>query len=591
MNDIYVNGRKKILAWLREQLIGPASGQEDILRVSPLDRYPTGILFPVIRGKEGVDPASVGEDDDGDESLVEDDNARNNAEPATKRRRYMPPSSVGFSFFARGKEVRFTVCCSATCYERTGDRDDKGKFLRIEYKRSKIYEDAETFQHPIQQQPVEPNRRNVFLELKGCKDEEPDGRASIDVLWHPFLDGWIVTVSLFNKHELNADDTNKDFNTERIQQSLFEVNLRCVLEAGEIGTYPGVNKCLLNEEEQELELQYKHRHIYAIGHGSAVDWRVEANGVKEIWAEFMPTVEVPQVTADVAGDDNFVLGLAHLAQSNAAAKVFAELDQFVDKYSVWVAQQNSQIDELEPDEYATAKRITARMETTLARMRRGVNLLRIDHNAAESFRLANQAMLDQMRQVNRVHGKYRADNDYRWRPFQLAFLLTVIESAIKEDDSYRDIVDLIWFPTGGGKTEAYLGLIAFLIVWRRLTNPASGGGTTVLMRYTLRLLTAQQFERATRMICALELIRQHEPKLKSGEPITIGMGVGGATSPNSFEDAQKWIGQATKGNAGARRKLVLECCPWCGTSFAAPESYIATNSEFLFCCTNNEFAH
>ncbi|GHU12581.1 DNA helicase [Betaproteobacteria bacterium] len=416
-----------------------------------------------------------------------------------------------------------------------------------------------------------------------------DKKASIDVLWRPFLDGWIVTVSLFNKQNLSNEGTSaKDYKKHLNEATLFEVDLRCVLEAGEIGTYPRVNKSLLSEEEQELELQYKHRHIYAIGHGAAVDWKVEQGNVKEIRSEFMPAVEVPQATADVAGGDNRVLGLAHLAQSEATVEIFKELDLFVGRYAAWVSRQDSQINKFEADEHAAAKRITARMGETLERMRRGVALLRNDHNAAKSFRLANQAMLDQMRQADRVHGRQRDDNDYHWRPFQLAFLLAVMESAISEDDDYRDIVDLIWFPTGGGKTEAYLGLIAFLIVWRRLTNPASAGGTTVLMRYTLRLLTAQQFVRATRMICALELIRRNVPELKNGEPITIGMWVGEATSPNRFEDAKKLVEKAKEGNSGVPRKLVLENCPWCGTPFSAPESYIATESTFHFCCTNSE---
>jgi len=570
---IYKKGRRDLLEWLKKQLIGPASG-EDLLRGSPLDRYPTGILFPIMRDEEGIDPASVSDDDDDTESLGDDTTAGSDAQSATKRRRYMPPSSVGFSFFASGEEIQFHVVISAARYE---EKRDSGKFTG-QYKRVHIGGDneAKTFTQPDKQPSTQSNQRVDVL----------GGSASVDVLWRPFQDGWIVTVSLFNMHESNTKGKPKELTQERTKQSLFEVNLRCFLEAGEIGTYPRVDKCLLSEEDQELELQYKHRHIYAIGHGAAVDWRVEQDHVKEIWTEFMPAVEVPQVTADVAGDDNYVLGLAHLAESEATAEIFKELDQFVEKYSVWVRAQNTQINELEPDERAAANRITNRMETALERMRRGVALLRSNHLAAESFKLANQAMLDQMRQADHVRGKRRDDNDYRWRPFQLAFLLAVMESAIHEDDDYREIVDLIWFPTGGGKTEAYLGLIAFLIVWRRLTNPASGGGTTVLMRYTLRLLTAQQFQRATRMICALELIRRRVPKLKNGAPITIGIWVGSATSPNRFEDAKKYVVQASDGNTGALRSLVLENCPWCGTLFAAPESYVATETEFHFCCAN-----
>lgn len=570
---IYKKGRRDLLDWLKKQLIGPAFG-EDLLRGSPLDRYPIGILFPIMRDEEGIDPASVSDDDDDTESLGDDTTAGSEAQPATKRRRYMPPSSVGFSFFASSEEVRFQVVFSAARYEETRD---SGKFTG-QYKRVHIGGDneAKTFTQPDKQPSTQSNQRVDVL----------GGSASVDVLWRPFQDGWMVTVSLFNKHESDTKGKPKELTQERTKQSLFEVNLRCFMEAGEIGTYPRVDKCLLSEEDQELELQYKHRHIYAIGHGAAVNWRVEQDNVKEVWTEFMPAVEVPQVTADVAGDDNRVLGLAYLAESETTAEIFKELDQFVEKYATWVYAQNTQISELEPEERAAAKRITARMETALERMRRGVALLRSNHLAAESFKLANQAMLDQMRQADHVRGKRRDDNDYRWRPFQLAFLLAVMESAIQEDDDYREIVDLIWFPTGGGKTEAYLGLIAFLIVWRRLTNPASGGGTTVLMRYTLRLLTAQQFQRATRMICALELIRRRVPKLKNGAPITIGMWVGSATSPNRFEDTMKYVVQASNGNMGALRSLVLENCPWCGTLFTVPESYVATETEFHFCCAN-----
>ncbi len=400
---IYKDGRLKLLKWLREQLIGPAPG-DYVLRGSPLDRYPTGILFPIMRDEEGIDPASVSDDDDDTESLGDDTTAGDDARPATKRRRYMPPSSVGFSFFANGEEVRFQVVFSAACYKKTDARNQIGQFQNS-YERTGIGrdEEAKTFTQPNQQPHAQSNHRVDVL----------GGRASIDVVWRPFLDGWIVTVSLFNKQESSATGDRKKLAQERIEQSLFEVNLSCFLEVGEIGAYPRVDKCLLSEEDQELELQYKHRHIYAIGHGAAVDWRAEQDNVKKIWIEFMPAVEVPQVTADVAGDDNRALGLAYLAESETTAEIFKELDQFVDKYSAWVHAQNTQVNELEPDERAAARRITARMETALERMRRGVVLLRSTPHAAESFKLANQAMLDQMRQADHVRGKRRDDNDYR----------------------------------------------------------------------------------------------------------------------------------------------------------------------------------
>jgi hypothetical protein len=184
-----------------------------------------------------------------------------------------------------------------------------------------------------------------------------------------------------------------------------------------------------------------------------------------------------------------------------------------------------------------------------------------------------------MAQSDKTAGNRRKIKDYKWRPFQLAFLLMVIESAVNEDCLDRDLVDLIWFPTGGGKTEAYLGLVAFIIAWRRLTNPSSGGGTSVLMRYTLRLLTSQQYLRATRIICALELIRQKNDDLGE-DPITIGMWVGQASSPNTFKAAMEMVAKSSQGNGDPPGRLVLDACPWCRKPLTAPENYHATPSKF-----------
>ena len=161
-------------------------------------------------------------------------------------------------------------------------------------------------------------------------------------------------------------------------------------------------------------------------------------------------------------------------------------------------------------------------------------------------------------------------------------------SAIREDDEFRDVLDLIWFPTGGGKTEAYLGLIAFLIVWRRLRYPGSGGGTAAFMRYTLRLLTRQQFERAARMVCALELIRRRDPERLGDAPIDIGIWVGSAISPNRFDGAKELVEKIRAGRTEARYELLLESCPWCGTPFDATRGYHSTEEEFHFHCVDPE---
>ena len=572
---VYAKARKDLVKWLRKQLIGPFS-KETLRDISPLERYPTGVLFPCVRGEEGVDSALMIEDAEDEYTETDGEtNTTNAAESTVKQQRYIPPSSIGFSFFVRGKYIDFEVTCFAARYEMTGDRDDRGRFLSKEYDRVELGGDKEALKFKA---PMSSHKR--FRESKHVFNE----RAGVDVLWRPFSDGWIVTVSLCNKKEWDVGGDSRSRYRDRNEKSLFEVKLHCCFSTGEIGAYPHVDKSLLSEEEQELELQYKDRSIYAVGHGAAVDWLEEQGFVKEIWSEFMPAVEVPQVTADVGGDVNPVLGLAHLTTIGDEIEILDELDQFVAGYSNWIFKQKQNIVKQEIDEQETAERITNRMNIICQRMRRGVLLLRTDRLAAKAFQIANQAMLNQMQQFDQMSDKFKKEAEYKWRPFQLAFILTVLESSVNEDDEFRDVVDLIWFPTGGGKTEAYLGLIAFFIVWRRLKYSASGGGTTVLMRYTLRLLTVQQFERATRMICALELIRRKNPEL-GDEPITVGMWVGAATSPNTFAKAKENIQKAGQKGESAQ-KMVLNSCPWCGSVFQALESYISTSVEFHFCCTN-----
>ena len=288
------------------------------------------------------------------------------------------------------------------------------------------------------------------------------------------------------------------------------------------------------------------------------------------------------MTVDTGGDDA-VLRLARLAD----APMPDELARFTDGYADWIAKQNRIASQLRNREEAAAERICSRMNIALDRMRGCVAMLRTDRLAAESFRLANQAMLDQMHRADIVAGKEKPDA-YRWRPFQLAFLLTTMESAIREEDDFRDVLDLIWFPTGGGKTEAYLGLIAFLISWRRQKYPDSGGGTTAFMRYTLRLLTRQQFERAARMVCAMELMRRRDPAQLGDAPIDIGIWVGGEISPNRYDLARELVEEIREDKLGAQYKLLMERCPWCGTRFDATRGYNATEDEFHFHCTNPE---
>ncbi len=571
---MYSEARKRLVDWLRKQLIGPAIDGE--LRMSPLERYPTGVLHPIEPDLTGIDPASASVDsaepslqeelgDDGPIDPSDQDSAGSSHARPVRRRRYVPPSAVGFSCFVRGN-VSLSVTASAAKYKPNKHRGSEGRYQSTMFKRKKLPE--KTLNWSVADRPG------------GASKSIWRGRAGIEIRARGHQGGLIVTITLCNRCELGRDVQPNRITRERVIRSLFEARLECVVERGELVDYPRVDPSLLTAEEQELELQYREQRIYAVGHGAAADWDVEPGRAARIWSEFMPDVEVPLMTVNIGGDET-VLQLCRLARETMTR----ELDRFVVGYAGWVSEQQRIAREFRnPSEKAAANRITARMDIALRRMRKCVQTLREDRIVAKSFRLANQTMLDQMRQADFIAGRQREPEDYRWRPFQLAFLLTVLDSIIDENDDYRDVLDLIWFPTGGGKTEAYLGLVAFLIVWRRLKFPDSGAGTSAFMRYTLRLLTRQQFERAARMICALELIRRRDPARLGTAPIDIGIWVGDAISPNRFSRAKEVVEKIRGGRTDARYELLLERCGWCGTPFNAEQGYEATDEAFHFHC-------
>ena len=572
---IYVEARRKLVDWLRCQLVGPAG--KGSLKMSPLDRYPTGVLHPVDPHISGIDPASAGHeeaepnllDDQGGEELAEGHSDDGILVQPTRRRRYVPPSSVGFSCYVRG-DVHLSITAAAAIYRGDEDRDEKGRFRILQYNRTELPE------HTVIWSPSEGSgevRHSIW-----------QGRAAIDVRARVHRDGLILTVTLCNRGELDPDLQAPQRTRERVTKSLFEARLECIVESDNLVEYPRVDPSLLNEEEQELELQYREQRIYAVGHGAAATWDERPGGKARIRSDFMPEAEVPMMTVDT-NNDTAVLDIAHLAEG----PMIDALERFTGGYSDWIdAQKRAASEFSNPANRTASTRICERMSVALQRMQECVEVLRADRLAAESFRLANQAMLDQMRQADRLGGKETGAGDYRWRPFQLAFLLTVMVSTIREDDDFRDVLDLIWFPTGGGKTEAYLGLIAFLIAWRRLKYPSSGGGTAAFMRYTLRLLTRQQFERAARIVCALELCRRREPARLGVAPIDIGIWVGGEISPNEFTQAREIVDQIRDGKPEARYKLLLEHCPWCGARFDDAQGYRAREDDFHFHCVNRE---
>lgn len=364
----------------------------------------------------------------------------------------------------------------------------------------------------------------------------------------------------------------------------------------------------MDEEEQSLDLLYRDKKIFGTGLGVSVDWNIDKSGVGDIWSEYFPISEVPPMNFDLPKNEKISveqLSMKYLSDLDGTEKTIKlnALRNLVDLYKAWVTELEGITATLDPRYQSAAAKNISECKRAYERMYSGLSALESSENAYFAFVLANRAMfmqrvhlrmqkqtsdIDRYPDDEQIAGllqdmDYRKqdDSDSRWRPFQIAFLLMDINSIINDESPERDIVDLIWFPTGGGKTEAYLGLTAFTIFYRRLTHLAESGGTAVIMRYTLRLLAAQQFTRAATLICACEYIRQDcesgkrvYPAYPLGkEPITIGLWIGGSHIPNKNDDANSHLKKllAVKDHFYVRNekdrhnKFQVLKCPWCGT--------------------------
>ena len=574
--------RMRLYRWMRTQLFGFGSDNDkddtatNLTGMKPSERFQCGVLFPVMaEATESVIDADL---EEGADALGDDGTNPSQAHYV----RYVPPSSVGFSFYIAGNIAKLEVCAWGVQYE---ERKGHGKNAPREWLRHPLSAKDETV-IPIESPQI--SAQPSFREIPVFNTSLGHAGA-VQVLWRKFSAGWIVTISLCNTQKCNPLENPinvRDWQEKKEESTLFEVELECRIVAGVVGEYPQTDPSLLNDEDQELELQYQHKRIYSIGHGAAVEWDASTQNelITTIRADFLPKLEVPQVTADTGNEREKALDLAFLAEiDKAPTAVTQALSDFVDGYAFWLAEREKLATQFAAHQPA-AKRILARVGQTLKRMRNGIKRLHDDKVAQLAFSIANRAMLLQMQQSQKVNSqKPRAP---RWRPFQLGFVLTSLVSSIDEDAGDRDLVDLIWFPTGGGKTEAYLALSAFIIAWRRNKFLTTGGGTTILMRYTLRLLTAQQFERANRLIFALEHLRKTEPALGMGSTqIDIGIWVGGNTSPNTFQNAVAAVIESAARNTSPKKLLVTQC-PWCGTAFKSPTNYRASATSFHFQCHN-----
>lgn len=343
-------------------------------------------------------------------------------------------------------------------------------------------------------------------------------------------------------------------------------------------------------DEAVADLQYRQAFEYVVGHNVSAHAIAADEACREVETTWIPHAHVEKVIPREL--PSVELSMERLAELAGAEAIHAAMDPLADEYAAWIAVEQTTLLS-DPRHAELVAHLTHRAAVACQRIRDGIQCLVDDESALEAFRIANRTIAVAVRQRDGHGGvenrRYIGDKVPKWYPFQLAFLLMNIRGIANPNDLSRDCVDLLFFPTGGGKTEAYLGLAAFAMALRRLRNPGkSGGGVSVLMRYTLRLLTLDQLGRAATLVCALEQVRQEDTSKLGSWPFEIGLWVGQAATPNRMGHKGDNDDYSARARTLAHERddrrhpppIPLENCPWCGSKFTKKSFKLLPSTDY-----------
>jgi len=582
------NRRDQLIEFVEREFIGPdpidwpdmtqTNGEEIITSDPPRIRYIAGILFPAkttddqadAQGDElEADFEAEGEDVEvtprrrgGEIEFLED------AEELINRSNAYRQSAISITVAVKdGDNVR--VHASAGTYKKIPiiDPETGRKTDRFKYPRTALA--WENNGEPIELPKPNDGLKKLPIGTNGLQ---------FDVTYRYRVGSSTIYTFTLENTKKTVKETVDD------EECFFQCKFKLFSEKG-FSPLTDSQRITEDEDYQSNQLLYRNVKNYAIGHGCAADWD-DNETVSWISTAIFPKYDIkPIVPSTIEGVS---LEMYKMSPYGSFSDTVTELRLMCEKYRVWINGLKTLRKELAAEYKITADRHISNCETCLSRMEKGVDLLEQNENVRIAFQYMNLAMLMQQLHYNLPLQRWEEDDNNgirlinpvdlpvvtdrntwwgdksrygRWRPFQLAFVLMNLRSMYDRDCNERGIVDLIWFPTGGGKTEAYLGLSAYTIFIRRLLIKEDKG-TAILMRYTLRLLTAQQYERASAMICACDLIRKDHEDLFGRNRITIGLWVGSSTTPNSVKEAVKAYEKLYRGEGN--NPFVMLKCPWCG---------------------------
>lgn len=566
-----VEVRSRLVDALKLDLIGPWAGHplaDEKLHgwIRPSNWYLTGFVIPT-----GTPPEKRSDEDENDDFNDVGDNAGLSEESSEERqssKKAFFPSSMGLSFLLPAAPRMLSVVVRWGDYEPVeiegGDGKPESVWQRTQ-REERVTVDLRGGKDPI---PYDvPNSGGLQLSVveralaaEQLEDRVPQGTCSVSI----FL------VNHRPPHEAEPD-----------RRYAFQPELEVRSETPFVPR-PDLRGIHTDDWDERLgDLHYADTPEYATGHGVSAEWDLQDQTCRILRTSWIPTAEVERTETSHVDAELSMDALGALKNGPAAVSA---LRPVVDEYRDWIKRHEKSLGSYTGTRRETAEELLRRAGVAATRIEKGLQTLESNADALDAFRLANRAV---------ARGLKRRLNVDRpeWRPFQLAFILLNLPGLAAPAEPHRDTVDLLFFPTGGGKTEAYLGLAAFAMVMRRLRHPGdkghAGAGVSVIMRYTLRLLTLDQLGRAAGLVCALELEREADEARYGKWPFEIGLWVGKAATPNVLGykgykgqgDARSKVRQFQNDPRWKPSPIPLENCPWCGTRFTPSSFALLPNAD------------
>lgn len=566
--------RQILIDEIEADIIGPREGENEILEINPKNEYLAGVFYPTgleLDEDDEIRESNSGNDDEDTDLSVSNDNL-------------FKPSSFGITCRLVPNTKQITARIEYGTYKHIGnykfERTPRSEKFIIDLTKNQNKNEFST--HP-----------KFIIRYKAVQDE-----GSI-----------IFNMYVVNNAKRKEKDSFKDimFQPKIILESMD--NTYIFIE----DVFNASNKW--DEEDLDMDLLFHDKISFGKGHLCAVTWNeedvIERKSCR-IQTTFIPKQTVERIAPVSPKID--CIDMSKIANCTDKSTLKNILQEIITLYSDWISHTEREIlDKIVEEKYiGRAEGSIQKCKKAVDRMQKGIEVITQNDNAFEAFKFANlsiawQQTMSKWAKKNAAIGEVKGQepsepNKAKWRLFQIAFILLNVESLINPRSKDRDTVDLLWFPTGGGKTEAYLGLATFLIAYRRLNGKNERGeltslsiGTSVLMRYTLRLLTVQQFQRAATLMCACEKIRRNDIAKWGEIPFQVGLWVGGNVTPNKRKEGdrsaltkKRQLGKSDLTQISSDNPYILINCPWCGKKINTANGEVGGEPEQwrLYCGRN-----